>query len=139
MNGGDGMLGIHNAQDFVKPQAVEIEPKKPKAGRQGRQKQDIHNGEFFWNGWLIHKILYLIVIRGGIMVLAFLFFFASGFCGLLYQLVWLRLTYGHYGVITPNLSVVLSVFMGGLGLGAWGAGRFLASLKARTGVSSLRL
>ena len=34
---------------------------------------------------------------------------------------------GHFGVIAPILSTVLSVFMLGLGLGAWAIGRWLSS------------
>jgi predicted membrane-bound spermidine synthase len=46
--------------------------------------------------------------------LAALFFFVSGFCGLLYQVVWLRLAFASFGVVTGVLSVVVSVFMLGL-------------------------
>lgn len=51
-----------------------------------------------------------------------LMFFFSGFCGLLYQIVWVRLAYATYGVNTPVLSVVISIFMAGLALGSWLAG-----------------
>ena len=51
-------------------------------------------------------------------------FFISGFCALLYQLLWVRLAFMHFGVITPVLSVVVSVFMLGLGLGSWIGGRW---------------
>ena len=50
-------------------------------------------------------------------VVLFLLFVASGFCGLLYQVVWIRLAFAAFGVITPVLSVVISVFMLGLALG----------------------
>jgi spermidine synthase len=49
----------------------------------------------------------------------FLFFFISGFCGLLYQVTWLRLAFHSFGVITPVISLVVSVFMLGLALGSW--------------------
>ena len=52
-------------------------------------------------------------------------FFISGFCGLVYQIVWLRAAFAAYGVITPVISVILAVFMGGLSLGSWGGGRFV--------------
>jgi len=55
-------------------------------------------------------------------------FFASGFCSLLYQVVWLRMAFAHFGIITPVLSVVISVFMLGLGVGSLLAGRWGASL-----------
>jgi len=62
-------------------------------------------------------------------------FFASGFCSLLYQVVWLRMAFAHFGIITPVLSVVISVFMLGLGAGSLIAGRWGASLSARLGWS----
>src|SRR5882757_6152610 len=54
----------------------------------------------------------------------FLLFFCSGFCSLLYQVVWVRLAFAHFGVITPVLSCVLSVFMAGLGIGSFLGGRW---------------
>lgn len=65
----------------------------------------------------------------------FLVFFLSGFCGLLYQIVWLRLAFRAFGVITPVLSVVIAIFMLGLALGAWAGGRWIHSLSERTRVS----
>ena len=53
----------------------------------------------------------------------FAFFLVSGFCSLVYQVVWLRLAMARYGVTAPMISIVLSVFMVGLALGSWGAGR----------------
>ncbi len=52
----------------------------------------------------------------------FALFFLSGFSGLVYQIVWLRLAFSAFGVVTPVISVVLSVFMFGLGAGSWCAG-----------------
>lgn len=60
--------------------------------------------------------------------IVFALFFASGFCSLLYQVVWLRLAFAHFGIVTPVLSVVLSVFMLGLCVGSWGAGQLAARL-----------
>lgn len=56
------------------------------------------------------------------MNLYFVFFLISGFCGILYELVWLRLAMAQYGVTTPIVSIVLSAFMGGLGVGSLAAG-----------------
>lgn len=56
------------------------------------------------------------------MLWYFFFFLISGFCGILYELVWLRLAMAQYGVTTPIVSIVLSAFMGGLGVGSLGAG-----------------
>ncbi|PWU16854.1 MAG: hypothetical protein C5B50_12600 [Verrucomicrobia bacterium] len=50
-------------------------------------------------------------------------FFTSGFCSLVYQVVWTRLAFASFGIVTPVLSVVISVFMLGLSLGAWLGGR----------------
>jgi predicted membrane-bound spermidine synthase len=52
----------------------------------------------------------------------FAFFLVSGFCGILYELVWMRLAMAQFGVTTALVSIVLSMFMAGLGLGSWGAG-----------------
>ncbi|REJ72070.1 MAG: hypothetical protein DWQ34_13965 [Planctomycetota bacterium] len=52
----------------------------------------------------------------------FALFFLSGFSGLVYQIVWLRLAFAAFGVVTPVISLVLSVFMFGLGVGSWLAG-----------------
>jgi spermidine synthase len=52
-------------------------------------------------------------------------FFLSGFAGLLYQIVWVRLAMTHFGVITPVLSVIVAVFMLGLGIGSLGAGAWV--------------
>ena len=57
----------------------------------------------------------------------FVFFFLSGLCSIVYELVWLRLAMAQFGVTTALTSIVLSMFMGGLGLGAWAAGSFIRS------------
>jgi len=59
------------------------------------------------------------------MVLYFIFFFISGFCSVLYELVWLRLSMAQFGVTTAMVSIVLSVFMAGLGLGSWASGAWI--------------
>lgn len=66
-------------------------------------------------------------------------FFLSGFCGLLYQVVWVRLAFAHFGVITPVLSVIVSVFMLGLSVGSWAAGRWVNGLTSRLHVSAAYL
>jgi spermidine synthase len=53
----------------------------------------------------------------------FLFFLGSGFAGLVYEVVWLRLAMAAFGVTTPLVSLVLSTFMAGLALGSWLGGR----------------
>src|SRR5271168_4825854 len=66
----------------------------------------------------------------------FLLFFLSGFCGLVYQVVWTRLAFASFGIITPVLSVVISVFMLGLAIGSWAGGRCIPWLTRRTGRSA---
>lgn len=61
----------------------------------------------------------------------FVFFCVSGFCSLVYEVVWLRLAMAQYGVTTPLVSIVLSVFMAGLALGSWGAGRLARRWEGR--------
>jgi spermidine synthase len=63
--------------------------------------------------------------------IVFALFFLSGFCGLLYQVVWMRMAFASFGVITPVLSVMISVFMLGLGLGSFFGGRLIALLTRR--------
>ena len=45
-----------------------------------------------------------------------------GFRSILYELVWLRLAAAQFGITNPLVSIVLSMFMAGIGLGSWGAG-----------------
>jgi predicted membrane-bound spermidine synthase len=68
-----------------------------------------------------------------------LFFFFSGLCSLIYEVVWLRLTMASFGVTTPTISIVLSVFMGGLALGSWAGGHLSSLLSDRSASASLRL
>lgn len=55
----------------------------------------------------------------------FFFFSVSGFCAVLYELVWLRLAMAEFGVTSALVSIVLSTFMAGLGLGSWLTGDYL--------------
>ncbi len=64
-------------------------------------------------------------------------FFLSGFSALIYQLIWTRLAFASFGIITPVLSVVLSVFMLGLSVGAWVGGRWVTGVVTRTGLSAI--
>ncbi len=69
----------------------------------------------------------------------FVFFFISGFCSVLYELVWLRLAMAQFGVTTAMVSIVLSVFMAGLGLGSWASGRWLRGTGEDSRVPALRV
>jgi predicted membrane-bound spermidine synthase len=59
------------------------------------------------------------------MVWYFLFFFLSGFCSILYELIWLRLAMAQFSVTTAFVSIVLSMFMAGLGIGSVAAGTWI--------------
>src|SRR5215831_15029400 len=69
--------------------------------------------------------------------LLFILFFVSGFSGLVYQVVWVRMAFASFGIITPVLSVVVSVFMLGLAAGAWAGGQSIKSLVRKTARSAL--
>jgi len=73
------------------------------------------------------------------MTVFFVFFFLSGFCGLVYQVVWLRIAMADFGVTTPLISIVLSVFMAGLALGSWAGGRLVRRLENRPAAFFVRL
>lgn len=69
----------------------------------------------------------------------FFFFFVSGFCSLLYEVVWLRLAMAKFGVTSALLSIVLSMFMAGLGFGSWASGRLIRGSGHRLDRHALRL
>lgn len=69
----------------------------------------------------------------------FVFFFVSGFCSVLYELVWLRLSMARFGVTTALVSIVLSTFMAGLGLGSWGSGYLIRRFEKSLHAPALRI
>ncbi len=73
------------------------------------------------------------------MIFFFCFFFLSGFCGLMYQVVWLRMAMAGFGVTTAQVSIVLSVFMAGLAMGSWGGGKLVQRFASRSGNFFVRL
>jgi spermidine synthase len=56
-------------------------------------------------------------------------FFLSGFSGLLYEVLWLRMLILIFGSTTLAVSTVLTSFMGGLALGSFFFGRFMDTRK----------
>ena len=69
----------------------------------------------------------------------FAFFLISGFCGILYELIWMRLAMAEFGVTTALVSIVLSMFMAGLGAGSWATGALIRSRGQRLKLPPLRL
>jgi spermidine synthase len=69
----------------------------------------------------------------------FSFFFVSGFCSILYELIWLRLAMAQFGVTTPMVSIVLSSFMAGLGVGSLAAGNLIRKHGHRLKIPPLQL
>lgn len=53
----------------------------------------------------------------------YLLFFVSGFPALLYQIVWQRALFTIYGVNIESVTIIVTVFMLGLGLGSLAGGR----------------
>ena len=52
----------------------------------------------------------------------YLLFTASGFAALVYQVVWQRSLYAIYGINVESVTMIVSAFMLGLGLGSLGGG-----------------
>jgi spermidine synthase len=69
----------------------------------------------------------------------FVFFFVSGLCSLLYEVIWLRLCMAQFGVTSALVSIVLSMFMAGLGLGSGLSGYAIRKFGSRVDTSPLRL
>jgi len=60
----------------------------------------------------------------------YLLFFLSGFPALIYQIVWQRTLFAIYGVNVESVTVVVSAFMLGLGVGSLAGGRVSKSRSA---------
>ncbi len=77
--------------------------------------------------------------RHFLMAWFFILFLVSGFCSILYEIIWLRLAMAQFGVTTALTSIVISMFMAGLGLGSWGSGRLIRKYESRIRIPALRL
>jgi predicted membrane-bound spermidine synthase len=66
-------------------------------------------------------------------------FFVSGMAALIYQVAWQRKLIGMLGADGQSVTVIVAVFLGGLGIGAWLgdwlSARFSARLKGQQGVA----
>lgn len=64
------------------------------------------------------------LVTAALVGAVFVFFFVSGACGLVYQVVWTRKLVLLFGTTAYAVSTVLTVFFLGLGLGSFWGGRF---------------
>jgi len=60
-----------------------------------------------------------------LVILVLVCFFLSGVTGLMYQILWTRMTVKIIGGAPFAVSIILTIFMAGLGLGSYLAGRYL--------------
>jgi predicted membrane-bound spermidine synthase len=56
-------------------------------------------------------------------------FFLSGASSLIFQTIWTRMLHHVFGVTSVAISTVLAVFMAGLGIGNWVAGKYANRIK----------
>ena len=61
--------------------------------------------------------------------IAFVAFFFSGTSSLIFQSIWSRMLHHVFGATTIAVSSVVTVFMAGLGLGAWLTGKYADRIK----------
>lgn len=50
-------------------------------------------------------------------------FFISGFAALIYQIAWQRMLFSAFGVDLQSVTIIIAVFMAGLGIGGYYGGR----------------
>ena len=70
------------------------------------------------------------------LLVLFCFFF-SGLAGLIYQILWLRMIDKVIGSAPFAVATVLSVFMGGLALGSWLAGKYIDRIASKRNLLSI--
>ena len=64
-----------------------------------------------------------------VMTMVLVCFFLSGLTGLIYEILWIRMIVKIIGGAPFAVSIILTVFMGGLGLGSYIAGRIIDRIK----------
>ena len=64
--------------------------------------------------------------------IAFIVFFASGFAALLYQVIWQRLLVFFSGSDVYSVTLIVTAFMAGLGVGNLAGGHLADRLSRRT-------
>ena len=66
----------------------------------------------------------------GIFFLVLTCFFLSGFSGLIYEILWTRMITQIIGSAPFSVSIILTIFMGGLGVGSYLASRVIDRVRA---------
>src|SRR5262249_26739554 len=61
--------------------------------------------------------------RSNLSLILYVIFFLSGATGLVYEVIWVRLTGLVFGNTSHAISTVLGAFMAGLALGSWKLGQ----------------
>jgi spermidine synthase len=64
-------------------------------------------------------------MQNGTRTLVLTCFILSGISGLIYEILWTRMLVAIIGAAPFSISIILTVFMGGLGLGSYLAGRYI--------------
>ena len=65
----------------------------------------------------------------GVKPLILLFLLISGTCGLVYEILWMKMLTLVIGNTVFSITTVLTAFMGGLALGSFLAGRFIDKIR----------
>jgi spermidine synthase len=68
-------------------------------------------------------------INGTLVLFSVLFLF-SGAAGLIYEVVWERLLAVYFGVTMTSVTLIVSAYMAGLGLGSLFGGRIARGLRS---------
>ena len=69
------------------------------------------------------------VFGHGVKPLILLFLLISGSCGLVYEILWMKMLTLVIGNTVFSITTVLTAFMGGLALGSFLAGSFIDKIK----------
>ena len=70
-------------------------------------------------------------LRGFRYAIVSIVFFISGIAALIYQIAWQRLLTVHYGVGAISITLIVSVYMSGLGVGALAGGALVVEHSKR--------
>ncbi|MBN2070926.1 MAG: fused MFS/spermidine synthase [Candidatus Krumholzibacteriota bacterium] len=84
-----------------------------------RKSSDKRKSSLNYNEGTMNRIFYLILSC----------FFLSGVAGIIYEVLWIRMIERVIGGAPFAVSIILTIFMGGLGLGSYLAGRFIDRIR----------